>query len=498
VRDTGRHAEARGGFRRRLTLVVIGLVAATVVVLTATSYLLVRASLRNQLIDDATSQTQFNVGVLASAALVPDGAGRADFERAGLAERFEIRGAEGVYVDFGDGDPYASDLAFLDAPAIVGPEFQGLVADRQLAYRFVAVKGSPYLATGTDQPGGGPEFIFFFTATELDRALARLSTFMTAGGVAVLIIALLAARSIAARVLRPVGLASEAAGRAAAGDLSTRVPVESEDEFGRFARSFNQMAVSLGEKIDELEEAQARERRFAADVSHELRTPLTGLMNEAALLEAHLGSLPDPARRAGELLIGDIARLRRMVDDLLEMSRLDAGVADADLVETDLGRFVAAIVAERHPQAVWAVEPDLPPLRLDRRGLERVLGNLLDNARIHAPGAAVEMTATLDGSMLTMTVSDEGPGVPESELKALFDRFSMVDNARSGGSGLGLAIARGHAVRMSGDLVVSNRSPHGLVFELRMPVTVPLHAGEPPESYESDDEAEANEPGRKP
>jgi two-component system sensor histidine kinase MtrB len=111
----------------------------------------------------------------------------------------------------------------------------------------------------------------------------------------------------------------------AEGLLETRLPVETRDEFGAWAASFNEMAEALGEKIRALSEAQDRERRFTSDVAHELRTPLAALVGEASLLREHLDRLPEETRRPAELLIGDVARLRKLVDDLLEISRLEAG-----------------------------------------------------------------------------------------------------------------------------------------------------------------------------
>ena len=119
--------------------------------------------------------------------------------------------------------------------------------------------------------------------------------------------------------------ASEAARSLAEGLLETRLPVEGRDEFGSWAQSFNEMAAALETKIADLSAAQARERRFTADVAHELRTPLTALVGEASLLAEHLDRMPGDSRRPAELLIADVGRLRRLVEDLMEISRFDAG-----------------------------------------------------------------------------------------------------------------------------------------------------------------------------
>jgi two-component system sensor histidine kinase MtrB len=484
-----------GGFRRRLTLVVMGLVAVTVILVASVSFVLVRASLRSQLVDAAAARAEFNIGVLASEDLLPPRSDRAVFEASGLAERFLFRGTNAVYVEFGNDDPYYSSIGVLSVPELLSDEYREIVASGEVAYEFVDVGELPSLVVGAIRPPDGPEFTFVFDASELAVASSRLARFTAGAAAIVLVVGLVAARAIAGRVLRPVGLAADAAGRMAAGDLHARVPVESGDEFGAWAGAFNAMAEALEEKVTELEAARERERRFVADVSHELRTPLTSLVTEAELLGPQLAGLEPAARRAGELLVTDVARLRRLVDDLLEISRLEAPAGGERLVETDLRRFVRALVDDRHPAAEWVVHGSSAPVLLDRRGLERVVGNILDNARLHAPGARVWVEATIDGGMLTAQISDDGPGVPAEHLDRLFDRFSTVDEARSGGAGLGLAIARGHARRMGGDLVVRPRTPSGLAFELTVPVTEPLHDGEGDATSKSDDEG--TEPERR-
>jgi signal transduction histidine kinase len=279
--------------------------------------------------------------------------------------------------------------------------------------------------------------------------------------------------------------ASQAAGRIAAGDLSARLPVDSRDEFGAWAATFNRMAASLERTVGELQLAQDQQRTFVADVSHELRTPLTALVQEAALLRDHLDALPPDGRRGGELLVRDVARLRTLVDDLMEISRFDAAAEVAALTEFDAAAFVRAVVAARLPSARLDV-PD-EPLRvvLDRRRLERILGNLLDNAREHGEAAAVEVGLGEEGDTIRLTVADRGPGVPPEELPYLFERFHKADPSRSrGGSGLGLAIAREHAELLGGTLDATLGDGGGLRFELRLPVTRPLPGGDDPVTEE--------------
>ena len=193
-------------------------------------------------------------------------------------------------------------------------------------------------------------------------------------------------------MLAPVEAASRAAERIERGDLSARVPVTSNDEFGTWAQRFNRMAEALGDTIGRLEAAEAQNRRFVADVAHELRTPLAALVAEASILREHLGELPPESRRAGELLVSDVGRLRALVDDLMEVSRFDARAEQIALEPVDLGRLVATVAAARLPEAALDLPGEPLVVETDPRRLERILGNLLDNAREHAAGSPVEVT----------------------------------------------------------------------------------------------------------
>lgn len=478
----------RSGFRARLTTTVIGLVVITAAVVAATAYVLVRGSLRDQLREDALAVSEFAIVELATVEQLPADATRQVFEESGLAERLQRRGVTDVYVDFGDGDPYASRPEVLTAPGLLDPAVGDSVAAGQYGYQFLDVGGEARLVVAARRPVGAPDFYLFYDASVVEQALGDLWRFLLVGVAVVVALAVVVAAAVSRGVLRPVRTAGDAAERLAAGDLAARVPVASDDELGRMSAAFNTMAAALEGKIAELEAAEERERRFVADVSHELRTPLTGLWNEAQLLGSGLDRLEGPARRAAELLVADVDRLRRLVEELLEISRLDSGEGPGEPAPTDIQRFLSAVIAARLPAAELNVEP--VTVDVDRRSLERVVGNLLDNAVAHAPGAAVGLTARVADGVLTLTVVDDGPGVPDEALEHLFDRFFKADRSRQGGSGLGLAIARRHAHLMGGELVAHRRNGGGLAFQLTVPVvTQLLHHGDGDETVESDDGA---------
>ena len=466
------------GFRGRLVVTLVALVALTAAFLGTAAYLFVAQTLRDELRANAVQQVNLNVGVLARERL-SDRPTREELEESGLVEAFRLRSRAETVVDFGDGRPFVSGLALAGAIELVSPELRQLVREGQVAFQSLELEGDPYLVVAARRPPAGPAFYFFFPAAQVEEPLARLAQALLVGSVVLVLLAALAAGTVARGVLRPVRRASRAASDVARGELSARIPVESRDEFGTWAASFNRMAASLEHTVWQLREAQARQRRFVADVSHKLRTPLTALVNEATMARDALERLGPDARRLGELLVGDVARLRVLVEDLMEISRFDASAEEPHPVEFDLAPFLAAVVAARLPHARLRLADRSLRGRTDPRRLERILGNLLDNAREHAGAADVEVSCRAESDGLLITVEDRGPGVAPEKLARIFDRFYKAEPSRSAGSsGLGLAIARENAVLLGGSLSASLRAGGGMRFELRLPVTPPLPASD--------------------
>jgi len=479
------------GIRGRVAITLVALVAVTVAAIGLGVYTFVDTSLRSRLVADARQQVDYNLSVLLPGA-DPQPTNAATFRASGLPTAFALRGSGQVIADFGDGVPYEpGDLA--GALATLSPELRAIVASGQLGYAWQPVAGEPALVIGGRQ-GDGPELYFVYPAAAVDDALGQLRAGLLVGAAAAIGVALLVAGLLSSWLLRPVAEAGRAARRIAGGDLSARVPERGRDEVGRWAGDFNRMADTLEATVVRLEAAQRQNRQFVADVAHELRTPLTALVAEASMLEAGLASLPPDSRRAAELLVADVRRLRTLVDDLMEVSRFDAGAERPDLEPVDLGRVVTGAVAARLPGAVVALPPQPIVVDTDPRRLDRILGNLLDNAREHAPGAAVEVSlqAVRDGAVIV--VADRGPGIPAGALGHLFDRFYKADPSRSGGSsGLGLAIAAEHAALLGGTLRARPRPGGGMVFALTLPVTTSLPAGDAPD-MEPEHDGMAREP----
>ena len=349
----------------------------------------------------------------------------------------------------------------------------------QLAYERTDVGDTPYLVTGGRVPGtDADEAYFFFSEEELHDDLADLRSILLAALGVVVLVGGLAGAFLARRMLAPVARASEAAHSLAEGLLDTRLPVERTDEFGLWAVSFNEMADALETKITALSEAQARERRFTADVAHELRTPLTAIVNEASLLGEHLDRMPPEAQRPAELLVEDVKRLRDLVEDLMEISRLDAGTQPVRLERVDLGSLVGAAIRARAWQSRIQLESEEVVLETDPRRVERIVANLAGNALEHG-GRDVSVRVGRDGVGAFVEVADHGPGIAAEDLPRLFERFYKADPARTGhGTGLGLAIALENARLLGGDIEVRSEAGAGSRFTLRLPVAEPLHDGE--------------------
>jgi signal transduction histidine kinase len=471
------------GIRFRLAFTLLALVAVTVTAIGVGTYAFVEARLRENLLTEATRQAQFDLSVL-----LPDQlplATRVDFQASGLIQAFQLRGDAELIVDFGDDDPYVSRTPLLPVLAQLPSSLRAAVDAGRLGYSWQSVDARPALIVGGRQ-GDGPALYLVIDAAPVEGALDQLRLGLAAAGLIAVLVAVVTAGFIARRILRPIASGSVAAARIAAGDLRARLPVEGRDELAGWAAEFNRMADSLEATIGRLQAAQQQNRRFVADVSHELRTPLTALVAEASIIEAGLDRLEPDARRAAELLVGDVRRLRVLVDDLMELSRFDAEAEALRLEPVDLGRVVTAVVATRLPGARVVLPEEPVVVESDIRRLDRILGNLLDNARIHAPDAPVEVALTAADDEVRVVVADRGPGVADDALPHLFDRFYKVDPSRAATatstSGLGLAIAAEHAALLGGSVRAAAHPGGGLAVTVTLPVTRSLPGGDGPDT----------------
>jgi two-component system sensor histidine kinase MtrB len=467
-----------GRLRRRLTIAFVLVAGIASGALALGSFLLVRQARLSDSLDAAQAEARFDL-VLAQGFLPLD---EESIQR--LMESFRQNRVNVVLVTGETTLP--SNPSF--APPI-SPALRSLVGAGQLAYERVSSSNRDLLVVGGRIPGSEHQLYFVFPEDRIQRDLAQLRNVLLVGWAVVIVLSGLVGRLLARRTLGPVARASQAAQSIAEGLLATRLPVTGKDEFGAWAASFNEMAEALEAKIAALQEAQARERRFTSDVSHELRTPLTAIVGEASLLREHLDRMPPEARRAAELLIQDVARLRRMVDELMEISRFDAGRESIEVESVDLMALIQAAIRARG----WDQQVDLSGrdvvLRSDRRRLERIVANLMGNALEHG-GGRCRVSVGSNGQRAFVEVTDRGQGIPSEHLAHLFDRFYKADPSRVGsGSGLGLAIAMENARLLGGDIEVWSEVGTGTRFTLVLPVVEVLPGRGRGVSARSDSEA---------
>ena len=303
---------------------------------------------------------------------------------------------------------------------------------------------------------------------------AALAFCLTVVGVLLAVIAGLAFAA-SRRVLRPVRRLAQAAQRMSGGDLSVRIEPSGRDELAQLVTTFNGMAAALEGKVGELQRMEARARQFAGDVSHELRTPLTAMTAVADILPGQPGLTGDAAA-AAQLVSQEIRHLNRLVHDLIEISRFDAGTAQLVTDNTDVAAAVAACLRARG----WSdVATDIPAgltMPLDRRRFDVILADLIGNALCHGrPPVTVQASIQPadDGERLVLLVRDHGPGIPADALPHVFERFYKADTARSRSedSGLGLAIAWENTRLHGGHIEAANDPGGGALFTLVLPLT---------------------------
>src|SRR6266542_6392089 len=264
-------------------------------------------------------------------------------------------------------------------------------------------------------------------------------------GLSAAIIALALARFLARGLTQPLRDMAEAASGMARGDYRHRVQVASRDEVGRLAVAFNRMA-------GEMEGLERLRRDLVANVSHELKTPISALR---AHLENLLDGVEEPNPALLAVMLNQADRLTRLVDQLLDLSRMESGDVPLQIEAVPLAPLVEQVVNEvavSRPDGGTSLEIhndvpiDLPPLEADRERLHQVLFNILDNAfRFTPAGGAIRIRAVREDGSCEVSVEDTGPGIPNEHLPLVFERFYRVDPSRSrddGGTGIGLAIAR--------------------------------------------------------
>jgi two-component system sensor histidine kinase MtrB len=356
----------------------------------------------------------------------------------------------------------------------------------QVSYQYATVRtdgfSGPALIIGspTSSRVTNLELYLIFPLSGEESTVTLVRGTMATGGLVLLLLLAGIAVLVSRQVVLPVRSASRIAERFAEGHLTERMPVRGEDDMARLAVSFNDMAESLSRQITQLEEFGNLQRRFTSDVSHELRTPLTTVRMAADLIHDHSEDLDPALRRSTELMVNELDRFETLLNDLLEISRHDAGVAELSVEAVDLRSTVnSALGNVGHLADDAGVEllVDMPDdeviAEVDARRVERILRNLIANAIDHAERKPVRIRVAADEDTVAVTVRDYGVGLRPGEEKLVFSRFWRSDPSRvrrSGGTGLGLAISIEDARLHQGRLEAWGEPGQGACFRLTLPL----------------------------
>lgn len=450
----------RLSLRARLLVVFVGGAFVLSAAVAFLSYGLTRQYLLNQRERSVQRQAQANArlvgGALRSASDVPQ-----------LLASLQSPAGGSSAVLVHSGRWFAASLE-LGRDAVPQP-LQEMVIDRQhRARQRYVLDRVPRLAVGFPLPDGDAYFEVF-ALRELDRTLRTLRVALTtAAGLAIVGAAGIGIWS-SRRLVDPLTEIGTTAASIADGDLHARLDVGNEVELATLANSFNRMVASLQARIE-------RDARFASNVSHELRSPLTALRSALQNMETRRATMDERTARSLDLLSRELGRFERLVQDLIEISRFDAGVARAPFERVYLGELVLHAV-EALPDGEVPVEVGASATEVvveaDKRRLEQVIGNLVGNARLHG-GGVDRILLEVEGARARIIVEDAGPGVPPEDRERIFERFyrGRYTTRSGGGVGLGLALVAEHIALHGGQVWVEDRGGDrtGARFVVDLPV----------------------------
>jgi two-component system OmpR family sensor kinase len=291
-----------------------------------------------------------------------------------------------------------------------------------------------------------------------------------------LVVSLALAWLLARWISAPLRRLSRAARQVAAGDLEVQITPAGPQEARDVATAFNHM-------VAEVRKSQRVQRDFVANVSHELKTPLTSIQGFAQAIQDGTASDTQGRAHAAQVIYDEADRLRRLVEALLDLARLESGQSNLVMGPVDLGALLsrvadqqAVVAAKRGIQIVREWHPELPGLIGDGDRLAQVFINLFDNAVRHSPeGGRVAIQARVHGGWCSVSVTDHGPGISPQDQPRVFERFFKVDKARSGGegrgTGLGLAISREIVIAHGGRIQVESSLGQGSRFVVELPLS---------------------------
>jgi len=304
---------------------------------------------------------------------------------------------------------------------------------------------------------------------------------VAAGLIAGLTGAVLLFSGMIASLRRPLEELVAAAGRLAGGDLSARVEVGGLSETATLGAAFNEMARQLEVEASQRDQLDRLKDEFVLTASHELRSPLTSVQGFAELLMLERDSLSPKQVETVQIILDNCRHLARLLNDLLDLARSDAGRLAVRTRPTELAPLIDEVVRTMRAQTARTnqtlgeqLEPGLPVVSVEPDRIRQILVNLITNAHEYSPeGATIGVSARVIGDELEIAVTDDGPGIPETQLEHIFERFTRGEaglRQRVGGTGLGLAIAKSLVELHGGTIGVESTPGKGSTFRFRLPL----------------------------
>lgn len=386
----------------------------------------------------------------------------------------------------------ASELV---GPAVISQELRAAVREEPSGQHYQSVELT--LADGTTVPGvvigtgvsvptaGLYEYYLVYSLEGSQQTLDFVQRTLAVSMVILVLLVGVIVGVIMRAVIRPIRVAAHTSRKLASGRLEERIPERGDDDIGTLARSFNDMADNLQQQIQQLEYLSQVQQRFVSDVSHELRTPLTTIRLAGGIVYARRDEFDPTVARSAELLHEQIERFELLLNDLLEISRYDAGAVEllrkpnnlVTVVDDVIGAM-SQVALDHGEDLVFHAPGGHVEAQFDERRITRIVRNLIANAIEHGEGRPIVVEVDSNATAVAVTVRDYGVGMTADQLDRVFDRFWRADPSRKrtmGGSGLGLAISMEDAQLHDGRLEVWSEPGAGTSFRL----TLPREIGEP-------------------
>ncbi len=460
----------RIGIRRRMTLAFASGALGLASLLSLGTFFLARTYIIDQQVNSTAQQAY------ADAAYVRDGLMTSGRQISDVLASASPPSGTVLLIERG-GVWYSSSLT--SSSDLVPDTLTAITADGDVALEWTRLDGHPAIAVGVPLPVTGSIYYEISPAQDLERTLNVLTRAMIISTVLTVIAGALMGRWASSRLLVPLNAIAQASAQIAGGELNTRLRGSTDPELATIAASINAMLDALGERID-------REARFTADVAHELRSPLTTLTTTVQVMEGRRDELPETSQRALDLMSNELSRFRAMLEDLLELGRLDAGEVGTRQVSDVAALALEALSMTGHDAGLLEVVDGPWWVDVDRNHLVRAMVNLIRNADVHGEGARL---VRIDGDeqQVRISVHDAGPGIADADRERIFDRFGR-GGSRGGRPGVGLGLSLvAESVRAHGGTVTQDESFLG---GARFTITLPTAAHPSATEADLDEELE--------